>query len=40
MFPIDDNAVWEKNAAALKQLSTLRERIRVLERLNEQLKPS
>ena len=39
MFPIDDNAAWEKNAAALKQLSGLRERIRVLERLNEQLKP-
>ena len=39
IFPIDDNAAWEKNAAALKQLSTLRERIRVLERLNEQLKP-
>ena len=39
MFPIDDNAAWEKNAAALKQLSTLRERIRVLERLNEQPKP-
>jgi UDP-3-O-[3-hydroxymyristoyl] glucosamine N-acyltransferase len=38
MFPIDDNAAWEKNAASLKQLSTLRERIRVLERLNEQLK--
>jgi UDP-3-O-[3-hydroxymyristoyl] glucosamine N-acyltransferase len=40
MFPIDDNAAWEKNAAALKQLSTLRERIRVLERINEQSKPS
>ena len=40
MFPIDDNAAWEKNAASLKQLSTLRDRIRVLERLNEQLKPS
>ena len=40
MFPIDDNATWEKNAAALKQLSTLRERIRALERLNEQLKLS
>ena len=39
MFPIDDNAAWEKNAASLKQLSTLRERIRVLERLNEQPKP-
>ena len=31
MFPIDDNAVWEKNAATLKQLHALRERIRVLE---------
>ena len=32
MFPIDDNAVWEKNAASLKQLHRLRERIRMLER--------
>lgn len=40
LFPIDDNGAWEKNAAALKQLSTLRDRIRVLERLNEQLKPT
>lgn len=31
MFPLDDNAVWEKNAAALKQLHSLRERIRTLE---------
>lgn len=31
MFPIDDNASWEKNAATLKQLHTLRERLRVLE---------
>jgi len=31
MFPLDDNAAWEKNAAALKQLARLRERIRVLE---------
>lgn len=31
MFPIDDNAVWEKNAASLKQLHSLRERIRTLE---------
>ena len=30
-FPIDDNARWEKNAATLKQLYTLRERIRALE---------
>ena len=31
MFPIDDNAAWEKNAASLKQLAGLRERIRALE---------
>jgi UDP-3-O-[3-hydroxymyristoyl] glucosamine N-acyltransferase len=31
MFPLDDNAAWEKNAAALKQLHSLRERIRSLE---------
>lgn len=31
VFPIDDNAVWEKNAATLRQLHTLRERIRALE---------
>lgn len=33
IFPIDDNAAWEKNAAALKQLSRLRERLRALESL-------
>jgi len=31
MFPIDDNATWEKNAAVVKQLAGLRERIRTLE---------
>jgi UDP-3-O-[3-hydroxymyristoyl] glucosamine N-acyltransferase len=31
MFPIDDNAAWEKNAASLKQLNRLRERVRALE---------
>ncbi len=31
MFPIDDNASWEKNAASLKQLHKLRERVRALE---------
>jgi len=31
MFPIDENAAWEKNAASLKKLSGLRERIRALE---------
>jgi len=30
-FPMDDNARWEKNAATLKQLHTLRDRIRALE---------
>jgi UDP-3-O-[3-hydroxymyristoyl] glucosamine N-acyltransferase len=32
VFPIDDNASWEKNAATLKQLHTLRERIKALEK--------
>jgi UDP-3-O-[3-hydroxymyristoyl] glucosamine N-acyltransferase len=31
-FPFDDNASWEKNAATLRQLHTLRERLRALER--------
>lgn len=31
VFPIDDNASWEKNAATLKQLHGLRDRIRALE---------
>jgi UDP-3-O-[3-hydroxymyristoyl] glucosamine N-acyltransferase len=31
VFPIDDNAAWEKNAATLRQLHTLRDRIRTLE---------
>ena len=32
IFPIDDNASWEKNAATLKQLHTLRERLKALEK--------
>ena len=32
LFPIDDNAQWEKNAAVLKRLHHLRERVRALER--------
>jgi UDP-3-O-[3-hydroxymyristoyl] glucosamine N-acyltransferase len=32
IFPIDDNASWEKNAATLKQLHTLRDRIKALEK--------
>lgn len=31
LFPIDDNAHWEKNAATLKQLHGLRERLKVME---------
>lgn len=32
LFPLDDNAAWSKNAATLKQLFGLRERIRLLEK--------
>ncbi len=32
IFPLDDNAAWEKNAATLKQLYKLRERIKALEK--------
>ena len=34
MFPFDDNASWEKNAATLRQLHTLRDRLRALEKKN------
>jgi UDP-3-O-[3-hydroxymyristoyl] glucosamine N-acyltransferase len=34
-FPFDDNAAWEKNAATLRQLHGLRERLRALERALE-----
>jgi UDP-3-O-[3-hydroxymyristoyl] glucosamine N-acyltransferase len=32
MFPFDDHAAWEKNAATLRQLHSLRERLRALEK--------
>jgi UDP-3-O-[3-hydroxymyristoyl] glucosamine N-acyltransferase len=32
VFPIDENGNWEKNAATLRQLHTLRSRVRALER--------
>ena len=32
IFPIDDNAAWEKNAATLRNLHRLRERLRALEK--------
>jgi beta-hydroxyacyl-ACP dehydratase FabZ len=35
IFPIDDNASWEKNAATLKQLHTLRDRIKALEKKHD-----
>ncbi len=31
-FPLDDNAAWERNAATLKQLHSLRDRIKALEK--------
>ena len=35
VFPLDDNASWERNAATLKQLHTLRDRIKILEKDNK-----
>jgi len=32
LFPIDDNAAWEKNAASLKQLHVLRDRLKQIEK--------
>jgi UDP-3-O-[3-hydroxymyristoyl] glucosamine N-acyltransferase len=32
LFPMDDNANWEKNAATLKHLHSLRDRIKALEK--------
>lgn len=40
MFPIDDNAAWEKNAASLKQLHSLRDRLRALEKQIGELEKS
>ena len=37
-FPIDDNAAWEKNAASLKQLYALRERLKHAEKSLLQLR--
>ncbi|MEI6732341.1 MAG: UDP-3-O-(3-hydroxymyristoyl)glucosamine N-acyltransferase [Comamonadaceae bacterium] len=39
IFPIDDNGVWEKNAASVKQLHGLRDRIRVLEAIAKKSTP-
>ncbi len=35
IFPIDDNAQWEKNAASLKRLDSMRDRLRALEQLSK-----
>ncbi|MGI4777074.1 MAG: UDP-3-O-(3-hydroxymyristoyl)glucosamine N-acyltransferase [Janthinobacterium lividum] len=35
MFPIDDNAAWEKNAATLKQLHSMRDRLKALEKKDD-----
>ena len=32
VYPFDENAAWEKNAATLRQLHGLRDRIRALEK--------
>ena len=40
IFPIDENTVWEKNAATLKQLHGLRDRVRSLENILQQVKKS
>lgn len=38
VFPIDDNASWQKNAATVRQLHTLRDRLRALEKAATQEK--
>jgi len=40
IFPIDENAAWEKNAASLKQLHGLRARVRALEDKLKALNPA
>jgi UDP-3-O-[3-hydroxymyristoyl] glucosamine N-acyltransferase len=35
VFPIDDNASWEKNAATLRQLHALRDRLRAVEKTHK-----
>ncbi|MRD48158.1 UDP-3-O-(3-hydroxymyristoyl)glucosamine N-acyltransferase [Caenimonas koreensis] len=35
VFPLDDNATWEKNAASLKQLYKMRERLKALEKAHD-----
>ncbi|MBU3737841.1 MAG: UDP-3-O-(3-hydroxymyristoyl)glucosamine N-acyltransferase, partial [Rhodoferax sp.] len=35
IFPLDDNAAWERNAASLKQLGGMRDRLRALEQFHK-----
>ena len=39
-FPVDDNATWEKNAATLKHLHSLRERLKQVEKHMAQQAPA
>jgi len=39
VFPIDENSAWEKNAATLKQLHSLRDRLKALEKMMKQQDP-
>jgi UDP-3-O-[3-hydroxymyristoyl] glucosamine N-acyltransferase len=39
LFPIDDNAAWEKNAATLKQLHAMRDRLRGVEKTLSHMAP-
>ncbi len=39
-FPMDDNASWERNAATLRRLHELRERVKALEKAVEKKNPS
>ena len=40
VFPIDDNASWEKNAATLRRLHSLRDRLRAVEKKILELCPT
>ena len=38
-FPMDDNASWERNAATLRRLHELRERVKALEKASQKNTP-
>jgi UDP-3-O-[3-hydroxymyristoyl] glucosamine N-acyltransferase len=35
VFPLDENSAWEKNAAILRQLHAMRDRLRSLEKASK-----